>query len=166
MTSLFLLFSCQIPSSLTDTEISCFSTPPSEGSVRLHPLSRSAEFQSDHNRRGDWILENAQERFIIRHESSSMSHVDAPGGTLIDVGKNDLIFEIRPIDVPYNLFARTQIEDDHAILSFHHDNLHVLSYTLYADTHVLELSSDYDFLIYPNPSTVHKHQQCYYCFYH
>ena len=48
-------------------------------------------------RKGDFILENSQVRFVIREPSSSLTDPIAVGGSLIYGGKGeDLIFELRP----------------------------------------------------------------------
>ena len=154
-----ILFACQFPSVVNDD---CFSDPPALGEVRLDSISCGDEFQSDHNRRGDWVLENALERFVIRHESSSLSHMEAPGGTLIDAGTEDLIFELRPLGALYPLNAQSHTSPDQVSLSFYYGEDLVVAYTLAADSHILDIASDHDFLLYPNPQTIVRHEQLYF----
>ena len=154
-----LLFACHFP---TIQDSDCFEASPLEGEVRLHSISCGNEIQSDHSRRGDWILENNLLRFVIRNESSSLTEYDAPGGTLIDAGNSDLLLELRAIDLPTPLQAQSLIEADHARLSFWHEEEEVLSYTLFVDRNTIEITSQSSsYMVYPNPHHTQKDRLLY-----
>ncbi len=61
-----------------------------DGEVRARPALCSAELVAGgEGRTGDWILENAVARFVIRGEYASLTALGEPGGSLVDATWRD-----------------------------------------------------------------------------
>ena len=147
-----LFWSCSLPNP-QPPQAHCFSEAPQEGTVRLHPVSCSAEIDSPFVRRGDWILENQVQKVIIRHQSSSLTYAKGPGASIIQIGATPILLELRGVELPYPLEPVLHTREDSATLSFYHEDEHILSYTLHADTHSVAIDSNSSFFLTPLPTS-------------
>lgn len=145
-----LFWSCTLPTPQPPST-HCFSEIPEEGTVRLHSVSCSAEIESSFVRRGDWILENHVQKVVVRHQSSSLTYETGPGASIIQIGAQPILLELRGIELPYPLNPVLHIHHDSATLSFEHEEEHILSYTLHADDHSIEIDSAASFFFTPLP---------------
>ena len=147
-----LFWSCSLPN-VGSPQVHCFSEQPQEGEVRIHSISCSSEIETSFTRRGDWVLENHEQRVVFRHQSSSLTSSTGAGASIIQIGEAPILFELRAVGLPTPLEAREQIEDTSAILSFYHEEEHVLSYTLPNDEKTIYIESDTSFFLTPLPNT-------------
>lgn len=70
------------------------------GEVRARAIPCSAELiEGGEGRVGDWLIENASARFVVRGVYAALTELDEGGGTVIDAaapGGADLLLELRP----------------------------------------------------------------------
>ena len=94
----FLLLGCGPPPEIAP---SCDPRTLSAGEVRARRLPCSSELLADgDNRRGDWVIENALARFVVRAAPDALTRLEIAGGTLIDaaaVDGTDPLIEAIPI---------------------------------------------------------------------
>lgn len=145
-----LFWSCSLPSVDTPKD-HCFPDLPQEGTLRIHPVSCAAEIETPFTRRGDWILENALQKVVLRHQSSSLTSSTGAGASIIQIGENPILFELRPIELPTPLNAQHVMDDQSGTLSFFHEGEEVLSYTIPSDEPAVYINSQADFFLTPLP---------------
>ncbi len=71
------------------------------GEVRAKRVACEEELlPGGEGREGDWLLENAVARFVVRDSYASLTQIGEPGGTLVDAavpGGTDLLMELLPV---------------------------------------------------------------------
>ncbi len=135
------------------------------GEVRARRMPCAAEAPSGGDgRSGDWILENAQVRFVVRGAYATLTQLGLEGGTLIDAaraGGADLLVEATPT-FEGRWFEDVEIsawnEEDAAGISLtgtlDDGSPAELSYRLEADAELLELSQAASLLVVPPAGSV------------
>ncbi|MBN1334442.1 MAG: hypothetical protein JXB39_00620 [Deltaproteobacteria bacterium] len=82
-------------------EIFCDPRTLAEGEVRARRLPCDAEgISGGEGKRGDFLIENAWARFVVRHAGSSAMHLGLAGGTLLDAAPphgEDALGELVPL---------------------------------------------------------------------
>ena len=146
-----LFWSCSLPNPQSP-QSHCFSEMPEEGEVRIHSVSCSSEISSSFVRRGDWILENNSQKVIVRHQSSSLTHTNGAGASMIQMGPRPILLELRAMALPQPLEPVSYIDEESATLSFYHEDEHILSYTLHADDSRIDIDSSVSFFLTPLPT--------------
>ncbi len=106
-----LLVGCVAPAPLPAEEGACAPPPVTDGSARVRALVCGADrVAGGEGRNGDWILENAVARFVVRRPGAgALTTLQEDGGTLVDAvrltvdaegrvvqASEDLLVELRP----------------------------------------------------------------------
>ncbi|MFZ5480769.1 MAG: hypothetical protein ACOZNI_28675 [Myxococcota bacterium] len=98
--SLLLLLACGESPLPDGSEPTCDPRAMAVGEVRARQVGCSDELVGGgEGRVGDWLIENAVARFVVRGTYASLTELDEPGGTLIDAAEpdgTDLLVEYRP----------------------------------------------------------------------
>ena len=134
-------------------EQTCFTEAPQAGEIRIHPVSCFDERSNPYVRNGDWIIENHLLRFVIRNQSSSMTRHEGPGASIVDTGKETILFELRSNDLSTPLTENIIIDDETASLSFLHQDNVVLQYRLPVDSNKLEIHSESSWSVFLYPQS-------------
>ena len=154
MTSLWLLASCTVPS-LPGDDSRCDDRELEQGEVRLRKIPCNAERISDGDgRRGDWLLENSEARFVFRAVGGSLSDVEGSAGGMVDAARPngiDSLVELRPLEFEFHSAAAESSEDRGTlrILGLHRGEEAEIVYRLAADDPVLRIESPASWLLAP-----------------
>ncbi len=79
--------------------LSCDPRELAAGEVRVKRIACTDELIGGEGRIGDWLLENAVARFVVRDTYAALTQLGEDGGTLVDaapVGGADLLMELAP----------------------------------------------------------------------
>lgn len=96
---LSLLLACAAPDGAPDPA-ACDARALAPGEVRARRIPCSDELiAGGEGRTGDWVIENAMARYVVRGPYAALTLLDEPGGTLVDAafpGGTDVLLEYVP----------------------------------------------------------------------
>ena len=95
-----LLNGCGAPK-LTVEQDDCAEEPPAEGEVRAKRITCAEELsERAEGRVGDWLLESAELKLVIRNTPNRLTQLGGAGGTIVDAsvpGRPDALTELVPL---------------------------------------------------------------------
>ncbi len=133
---------------------SCQPDPPAVGEVRAKRVSCAAELpENAEGRIGDWMLETAELKLIIRNTPNRMTQLDGAGGTIIDAavpGRGDALTEILPhVEGGWPDALTIRAEDDSIYLQANDGTERLIVYTLQAGTGRLTIEGSHGATLVP-----------------
>jgi len=129
------------PSSVDDV---CEPDPPEDGEVRAKRITCADELaERGEGRIGDWLLESADLKLVIRNTPNRMTQLDGAGGTIVDAavpGRVDALTEIVPeLTDPWPDTLSISAEDGEIVLTATDGTDRVITYSLDAESGSLEI---------------------------
>ena len=117
----------------------CAPDPPAAGEVRAKQITCADELaERGEGRVGDWLLESADLKLVIRNTPNRMTRIDGAGGTVIDAavaGRVDALTELVPeLDEAWPDALSIRAEDDTIVLQANDGTDRVLRYSLEPET--------------------------------
>ena len=122
----------------------CATEPPAQGEVRAKKITCAEELaERGEGRIGDWLLESADLKLVIRNTPNRMTQLGGAGGTIIDAavpGRVDALTEIVPeLSDAWPESLTIGAEDGEIILTATDGTDRVVSYGLDAETGTLRI---------------------------